>query len=279
MRLRSLLFVPGDRPERMEKALTLGADALILDLEDSVAPAKKAIAREFVGARLASPRDHGVKLLVRINPLDSQFVKDDIASIKQYEPDAIMLPKAQNADSIRDLAKLYGDLPMVLPIAAETAAGLFELGTYRECGAALCGLTWGAEDLSNDVGAAANRDSNNAFLMPYQLARSLALFASHAAGVPAIDTVYPIIQDVDGLKNYAQCAARDGFSGMLAIHPSQIPIINQAFTPSETQIAHAKAIIDAFKKNPELGVIQIDGKMIDAPHVKQAERLLARAGI
>lgn len=277
MILRSLLFVPGDRPDRMNKAINLGADALIFDLEDSVAISKKSIARDCVAEILKSPRENDVKLFVRINPIESAFFEQDIDFLKNNKPDAIMLPKANSTQSVEYLCKHFNELPPILPIACETAAGLFELGTFRNCAKSLCGITWGAEDLCADIGAATNRGDDNKFLTPYQIARSLTLFASHAAGVPAIDTVYPAIQDIDGLKEYASNAARDGFTGMLAIHPAQIPIINQAFTPSEEQIEYANLIINTFKENSENGVVQINGKMIDAPHIKQAERILERA--
>ena len=276
MTLRSLLFVPGDRPDRMEKAVGLGADALILDLEDAVAPANKAAARAMVLERLKAPRNHGVTMIVRINPIDSGLAADDIAAIMPGRPDIIMLPKAEGAAAIAALDALRPALPPIIPLAAETPGGLFDLGTMRKCAGRLAGLTWGAEDMAAGVGATANRDAAGLFLPPYQLARSLALFAAHAAGVAAIDTVFPDIQDRDGLIAYAAAAARDGFSGMMAIHPAQVAIINAAFTPTDDQVAHARAIVDAFAANPGAGVLKIGGKMIDAPHVKQAKRLLAR---
>lgn len=276
MTLRSLLFVPGDRPDRMEKAIGLGADALILDLEDAIALAGKAMARTMVANRLSAARDHGVTLIVRINPLDSGFAADDLDAILPCHPDAIMLPKAEGAASIDALYTMYPVLPPIIPLAAETPAALFELGSFGRCAHRLCGLTWGAEDMAAGVGATANRDATGAFLAPYQITRSLTLFAAHAAGVPAIDTVYPDIHDKTGLATYAAAAARDGFSGMMAIHPGQIAIINAAFTPNDEQIAHARAIVDAFAAQPGAGVLQINGKMIDTPHLKQAERLLTR---
>ncbi|MBB3982610.1 citrate lyase subunit beta/citryl-CoA lyase [Sphingobium fontiphilum] len=276
MTLRSLLFVPGDRPDRMEKAMGLGADALILDLEDAVAPANKATARAMVLDRLKAPRDHGVTIIVRINPVDSGLAAHDLAAIMPGRPDMIMLPKAEGAAAIAALDAMHPGLPPIIPLAAETPGGLFDLGTMRQCAGRLAGLTWGAEDMAAGVGATANRDAAGLFLPPYQLARSLTLFAAHAAGVAAIDTVYPDIQDMDGLTAYAAAAARDGFSGMMAIHPAQVAVINAAFTPTGDQVAHARAIIDAFAANPGAGVLKIGGKMIDAPHVRQAERLLAR---
>lgn len=277
MNLRSLLFVPGDRPERMEKALGLGADALILDLEDSVAPGGKDEARAAVAAFLARDRSHGVAILVRINPLNSQFLADDIALLAGHRPDGIMLPKAEGAASVRALVERLANCPPVLPIATETPAALFALGSYREVSERLMGLTWGAEDLPAAIGAAASRDEDGRLLPPYEMVRSLAMFAAHAAEVPAIESVYPDFRDADGLADYAARGARDGFTGMMAIHPSQIAPINAAFTPSAAQLAHARAVIAAFEANPGAGVLQLDGKMIDAPHLKQAKALIARA--
>lgn len=272
-RLRSLLFVPGDRPERMEKALSLGADALILDLEDSVAPAAKPAAREMVAAFLASERR--ATLFVRVNPLDSGLIDDDLAAILDHRPDGIMLPKAEGAASLAALdARLSGDV-MILPIASETPAAIFALGSYGGVTPRLCGLTWGAEDLPAAIGAQTSREPDGSYTAPYQLARSLTLFGAHAAGVPAIETVYPDFRDLDGLAAYAARGRRDGFTGMMAIHPAQIPVINAAFAPSEAEIAHARAVVDIFAANPGAGALSLDGKMLDAPHLKSAQRLLA----
>ena len=275
MRLRSLLFVPGDRPERMAKAAALDVDALILDLEDSVAPEAKARARGDVAGFLAGPR--GVPLFVRINPLDLGLADDDLAAVLPARPDGIVLPKAEGAASLAALdAKLDGDI-RILPIATETPAAIFALGTYGGVTARLAGLTWGAEDLPAAIGAATSRESDGGYTAPYQLARSLTLFGAHAAGVPAIETVYPDFRDLDGLAAYAARGMRDGFTGMMAIHPSQIPVINAAFTPSAEQIAQARRIVDLFASNPGAGALQLDGRMVDAPHLKAAQALIARA--
>lgn len=273
-RLRSLLFVPGDRPERMGKALSLGADALILDLEDAVTPAAKPTARAAIAAFLAAPRR--MTLFVRVNPLDSGLIDDDLAAILPHRPDGIMLPKAEGAASLRALdAKLGDGDTMILPIASETPAAIFTMGSYGGVTPRLAGLTWGAEDLPAAIGAATSREADGSYTAPYQLARSLALFGAHAAGVPAIETVYPDFRDLDGLAAYAARGRRDGFTGMMAIHPAQIAVINAAFTPSETEIAHARAIVALFAANPGAGALSLDGKMVDAPHLKSAERLLA----
>jgi len=272
-RLRSLLFVPGDRPDRMEKALSLGADALILDLEDAVAPAAKPAAREMVAAFLATERR--AILFVRVNPLDSGLIDDDLAAILPGRPDGVVLPKAEGAASLAALdARLSGNV-MILPIASETPAAIFALGSYGGVTPRLCGLTWGAEDLPAAIGAQTSREPDGSYTAPYQLARSLTLFGAHAAGVPAIETVYPDFRDLDGLAAYAARGRRDGFTGMMAIHPAQIPVINAAFAPSEAEIAHARAVVAIFAANPGAGALSLDGKMVDAPHLKSAQRLLA----
>ena len=270
-----MLFVPGDRPERMEKALGLGADALILDLEDSVAPPNKPAARKAIADFLERAERTGAKLFVRINPLDSDYFVDDLAGVLGSFPDGLVLPKAEGAASVRKLADRSG-VP-ILPIASETPRAVFKLGDYADVADQLCGLTWGAEDLPAAIGAAASRDETGAYLPPYQMVRALTLFGAAAAGVNPIETVYPNIKDLDGLQRVAVAAARDGFSGMMAIHPAQVPVINAAFTPSDAQVAQARTILAAFDANPNAGALQIDGQMIDAPHLKQARRILERA--
>lgn len=280
MRLRSLLFVPGDRPERMEKALTLGADAVILDLEDAVAAEARPRARSMVVDILASA-DRKTKLFVRVNPLGSDDVDLDLNAIAHAAPDGIVLPKAEGAASVEALSARMGARTLfapILPIATETPAAIFQLGNYGASAHRLCGLTWGAEDLPAAIGATTSREEDGRYTPPYDLARSLALFGAHAAGVPAIETVYPAFRDVDGLARYAARGARDGFTGMMAIHPEQIAPINAAFTPSAEAVTQARAVVAAFAANPSAGALQLDGKMIDAPHLKQAKRLLERAG-
>lgn len=276
MRLRSLLFVPGDRPERMEKALGLGADALILDLEDAVAPQAKPAARERTAAFLRTA-ERRTRLFVRVNPLDSGLIDDDLAAVLGAKPDALVLPKAEGAVSVEVLSARAPGIP-ILPIATETPAAIFELGSYRTVPHLILGLTWGAEDLPAAIGATSAREENGRFAPPYEMARSLTLFGAHAAGVRAIDTVHPAFRDLDGLAEYARRARRDGFDGMMAIHPTQVPVINEAFTPTARELAEAQAIIDAFAANPGQGALTLDGRMIDAPHLKQARRLLALAG-
>ena len=273
MRLRSLLFVPGDRPERMEKALTLGADALILDLEDAVAADAKPAARAAIAAFLARPAP--CARFVRVNPLDSAFVRDDVTALAGAAFDGIVLPKAEGQESIDALtAMLPGDYP-VLPIASETPRAVFRLGSFT--GARTAAITWGAEDLPAAIGAATAREADGSYTDPYRVVRALTLFGAHAAGVPAIETVYPDFRDTDGLAGYAARGRRDGFAGMMAIHPAQVPIINAAFTPDPAEIAHARRIVALFAAHPGAGALQLDGRMVDAPHLKAAQRLLATA--
>jgi len=275
MTLRSLLFVPGDRPDRVEKALGLNADALILDLEDSVALEAKATARQMTAEFLRSDR-RGRKLFVRINPLDSGLMDDDLDALKDAAPDAFILPKAEGGASVEAVAVRAPGIP-VLPIATETPAAVFELGSYRSVRHLILGLTWGAEDLPAAIGATGSREEDGRYTPPYEMLRSLTLFGAHAAGVEAIETIYPAFRDLDGLAVYARRARRDGFTGMMAIHPEQLPVINAAFTPTAEELAQAQAIVDAFSANPGQGVLNFNGRMIDKPHLKQARRLLGLA--
>ena len=278
MRLRSLLFVPGDQPERMEKALGAGADALILDLEDAVTPDRKKEARASI-AKFLSRGPRPMPLFVRINPLGSGMADADLADIIAGKPDGIVLPKAEGGRSLIDLdrrLKALGDThAVILPIATETPAAIFALGSYGDVTPRLCGLTWGAEDLPAAIGDATSREEDGRYTPPYEMARSLLLFGAHAAGVPAIETIYSAYHDLDGLKAYAARGRRDGFTGMMAIHPAQIEVINAAFTPSKAEIEWARRVVELFDRNPGIGALSLDGKMVDAPHLKQAKRLLA----
>jgi citrate lyase subunit beta / citryl-CoA lyase len=272
--MRSLLFVPGDRPDSFAKALASGADALILDLEDSVVPEAKARAREAIAAFLAGK--HPARIFVRVNPIDSDWIAADAAVAAKA--DGVVLPKAEGAASVAALAALLGDAPPpILPIATETPRAVFALGDYAAVADRLAGLTWGAEDLPAAIGAATSRHEDGSYTDPYRIVRALTLFGAHAAGVAAIETVYPAIADLEGLARYAAAGARDGFTGMMAIHPAQVAAINAAFTPSAEAIDQARRIVAAFAQNPGAGALQLDGRMIDAPHLKQARALLARA--
>jgi citrate lyase subunit beta/citryl-CoA lyase len=278
MKLRSLLFVPGDRPDRMEKALAAGADALILDLEDAVAPAAKPEARRAVHAFLDVHPE--ANLWVRINPLDGAEAERDLDAILSAHPNGIVLPKAEGGVSVGELARRLTErgnaTAQILAIATETPAAIFQLGTYGGA-KRLAGLTWGAEDLPAAIGASTSREEGGGFTAPYELTRSLCLFGAAAAGVAPIETVYPAFRDHDGLAAYAARARRDGFTGMMAIHPAQVPVINAAFTPSQAEVAHARAVVAAFDANPGAGALSLDGRMIDRPHLVQAQRILAAA--
>ncbi len=276
MKMRSLLFVPADRPERYLKAAQSGADAIIIDLEDSVSPANKQAGRESVADFLQTASEAPV--IVRVNPLDSGETAADLAAILPQPPDAVMLPKAEGAASVQRLVHLMDGAQMpVIPIGTETPAAIFELGSYRDVKTPMIGLTWGAEDLPAAIGATSAREPDGKYTPPIETARSLILFAAHAAGVPAIETVYPDIRDLEGLAAYAARGRRDGFSGMMAIHPAQVDVINHAFTSTQEEVARARAIIDAFEQNPGAGTLQLDGRMIDRPHLLQARRLLGES--
>ena len=277
MRLRSLLFVPGDRPQRMEKAKTSGADALILDLEDSVAPSRKEDARKFVADFLCRTKGECIRF-VRINPLSGGWASGDLEAVIPCAPDGIVLPKCDGAHSVRALdeclSRLGDRFPPVLPIATETPRSVFQLGSYGEVGGRLAGLTWGVEDLSTAVGAQSARESDGTLSEPYRFVRTLALLGARAADVAAIETVFPALNDAAGLDRYARQGWRDGFTGMMAIHPDQVAVINSAFTPTPEALEHARAVVALFEANPGAGVLALDGKMVDAPHLKQAMRLL-----
>lgn len=279
MTLRSLLFVPADRPERFAKAAASGADAIILDLEDSVAPERKPFGRDAVRDWLSAGDEAGAIRFVRINPLDSGLTRADLDSVMAARPDGLVLPKAEGANSIEALCALIGagDVPPILPIATETPAAVFQLGSYGAVGERLAGLTWGAEDLPAAIGATSAREADGRYTAPYEMVRSLALFAAHAAAVPAIETVFPAIADSEGLRAYVARARRDGFTGMMAIHPSQVEAINAGFTPSAEELARARAIVDAFAARPDAGALALDGRMIDRPHLIQARRILGLA--
>jgi citrate lyase subunit beta / citryl-CoA lyase len=286
--MRSLLFVPADSPKKLDKAMASGADAVIVDLEDSIALDGKARARdsavEFLKEAMAAmPRPY---ILVRVNGLQTGLIDADLDAIAPAKPDAIMLPKAEggasvvHADAKLAVREAVNDLPdghiKILPLATETAAALFLAGTFAGCSRRLTALTWGAEDLSAELGAQANRDAQGRFLDPYRLARALCLAGAAAARVPAIDTVYVDFRNSDGFRRECEDACRDGFTGKLAIHPAQVPIINAVFTPSPEALKHAQAVVDAFAAVPGAGVVGIGGLMYDRPHLARAEQLLAR---
>ncbi|WP_243373868.1 HpcH/HpaI aldolase/citrate lyase family protein [Microvirga solisilvae] len=287
--MRSLLFVPGDSQKKLEKALTSGADVLLIDLEDSVALSAKEEARRVTSAFLETQRANAdrPKFYVRVNGLTTGLIDADLDGVMKAAPDGIVLPKTVGGADVAHLgAKLavreaeFGledGATRILAIATENAAGIFALGTFYGASHRLMGLTWGGEDLSADVGAEANRDESGAYTDPYRLARSLTLFGAAAAGVDAIDSVFTNFRDMDGLAAECRAARRDGFVAKMAIHPAQVPVINEAFTPSAEAIKRAKAVIEAFIANPGAGVVGVNGEMLDRPHLLRAERLLRRA--
>ncbi|MBF9233369.1 HpcH/HpaI aldolase/citrate lyase family protein [Microvirga alba] len=287
--MRSLLFVPGDSPKKLEKALISGADALIIDLEDSVALSAKEEARRVTAAFV---REHRVKsdrprLYVRVNGLTTGLVDDDLDGVMASAPEGIVLPKTVGGVDVSHLgAKLavreaeFGlddGGTRILAIATENALGVFALGTFAGASHRLMGITWGGEDLSADIGAETNRDDTGAYTEPYRLARSLTLLGAAAASVDAIDSVYTNFRDMEGLEAECRAARRDGFVAKMAIHPAQVPVINAAFTPSPEAIERARAVIAAFEANPGAGVVGVEGEMLDRPHLLRAERLLKRA--
>ncbi|MFM5884112.1 MAG: HpcH/HpaI aldolase/citrate lyase family protein [Novosphingobium sp.] len=288
MRLRSLLFVPGDSERKFAKGRASGADVLILDLEDAVAPAMKDAARERVAGWLGEAGSIDAKLFVRVNPLDTGLTRVDLAAVVRPGLAGVLVPKANGAHDIAAIAAMIDPLEAaagmapgtvrIMVVATETPLAMFNLGSYTPPHPRLVGLTWGAEDLAAAIGATANKEADGSWTFPYQVARSLCLFASAAAGVTPVDTLYADFRDSAGLEADCRRARRDGFLGRIAIHPDQVETINQAFSPSDEDIAEARKIAAAFAAQPELGTIGIDGKMYDIPHLKAAHKTLAAAG-
>lgn len=280
---RSLLFIPGDSEKKLAKADDCGADIVIIDLEDAVAPARKAAARELAAAFLAERigRSGGPRLWVRVNALDTGMVEDDLAAVLPGRPEGLIQPKAEGAGDVKRLAAMLGDdggAIRILPLVTETARAPFHIGSFAETALPrLAGLTWGAEDLAAALGATGNRDERGEWLFTFQLVRSLTLMAAHAAGVPAIETLHADFRDEEGLRRSSRAARAEGFAGRLAIHPAQVPVINEAFTPAEAEVVTARAIVEAFAAEPDAGVIGFEGRMLDVPHLRAAQRTLALA--
>ena len=271
---RSWLFVPADSERKIAKALESGADAIIFDLEDSVAPAKKAAARDILKG--LPKHSNGPQWWVRVNPLGSEFHKDDLHLIGSAYIHGIVLPKAEGGADVTELAHRTGNIP-VHAIVTETAASLFGLLSYRAPNSPLAAMSWGAEDLSAALGATSKYDADGQLSFTYRLARSLCLAGAVAAGVQPVDGVFADFKDEKGLKAEAEAARREGFTGKLAIHPAQVTIINSAFTPSADDVRHAEEIVAAFEAHPDAGVLSVGGKMVDRPHLMQARRVLERA--
>jgi citrate lyase subunit beta/citryl-CoA lyase len=285
---RSWLFVPGDSERKQAKGAGSEADALILDLEDSVAavnlPAARTMVAAFLRAQVDRPRQ---RLWVRVNALGTPHVLADLAAVVPARPNGIMLPKSESAADAITLGHYLSALEVaagdtdgttkIAVVATETPAALFTLGGYTAVGARLAAVTWGAEDLAAALGATSNRVEGGGYEFTYQLARSLCLASAVAAGVAPLDTVFTDFRDAGGLEREARAARRAGFTGKLAIHPDQVAVINRAFTPDAAEIAHAERIVAAFAANPGMGTVGLDGKMVDMPHLKQARRVLAMA--
>ncbi len=283
--MRSFLFVPADSEKKLEKAAASGADAMIIDLEDSVAPRARPRARDVARAFLEG--QHAPALWVRINPLDTEDAREDLARLMPMAPAGIVLSKPRGPRDTLQLSQMLDALEQennlppgqtrILPIATERPAALLSLEGYAQPMPRLAGLTWGAEDLSAALGASAVRDEQGRWLPTFELARSLCLVAAAAAEVPAIDTVFTDFRNTAGLEASAERARRDGFCGMLAIHPSQVEAINRAFVPSADEIERARRIVALFEANPDAGALGINGEMIDRPHWLQARRVIELA--
>lgn len=271
---RSWLFVPADSEKKIAKAVESEADAVIFDLEDSVAPQQKAAARQILKG--LGRRSGGPQWWVRINPLGSEHHKDDLDLIALADVHGIVLPKSEGGADVTQLAHRTGNIP-IHAIVTETPASLFGLLSYRDPKSPLVAMSWGAEDLSAALGASSKYDSDGSLSFTYRLARSLCLAGAVAAGVQPVDGVFADFRDEEGLRAEAQAAAREGFTGKLAIHPAQVAAINAAFTPSSDEVEHARAIVEAFDANPAAGVLSVGGRMVDRPHLVQARRVLERA--
>ena len=282
--IRSLLFVPGDSERKIDKAQSSAADALILDLEDSVVPEKRAVARELcqVTLQVGGPKP----IFVRVNALDTPDALLDLAAVVRGRPYGIMLPKCSSARDIHCLDRYLSALEIrdgiapgatkVLPIITETGVSMFGAATYRQTTPRLAGLLWGGEDLAADIGARGNRDSHGHYEPIFELARSLCLLAATAARVTAVDAVYTDFRNVEGLRAETAAAARSGFAAKAAIHPDQAVIINEVFTPSADEIAHARRVVELFEGGETASVVALDGKMLDRPHLTMAKRILSR---
>ena len=288
MRMRSFLFVPGDSERKFAKARSAGADVLILDLEDAVAPSMKEAARGIVAGWIDQAGEVAAKLFVRVNPLDSGLTEGDLAAVVRPGLAGILAPKVNGAHDVAVLAAMLDRLETdrgmaagsirIMVVATETPLAMFNLGSYTPPHPRLAAMTWGAEDLSAALGATANKEADGAWTFPYQVARAHCLFAAGAAEVFPVDTLYADFRDTAGLEADCRRARRDGFLGRIAIHPDQVETINRCFSPSDEDVAEARKIVAAFAAEPDLGTIGIDGKMYDIPHLKAAQKTLAAAG-
>lgn len=285
-RVRSWLFAPGDSEKKMVKAIASEADIALLDLEDSVSPENKAAARELVAAAIANAEDRS-RVWVRVNPLSGEWTAADLDAVVPARPGGIFLPKAEGGHDVATLdamlsaheaeAGIAAGSIKVAALVTETAAAMFTTGTYAGA-PRLVAMSWGAEDLSSELGAREQRGADGEYTHVFEMARSLCLLGAVKAGVAPIETVQPEFRDLDKLAERARRVRAQGFRGMLAIHPAQVAPINAAFTPSPEELAHARAVVQAFSDNPGAGVVALDGTMLDRPHLVLAQRLLAEAG-
>ncbi|WP_314713296.1 CoA ester lyase [Sphingobium yanoikuyae] len=287
IKMRSWLFAPGDSEKKMAKAADSAADIALFDLEDAVATENKAIARQMVHDFLAARSKGRERLWVRVNPLDGPYTLDDLAAIMPARPGGIMLPKVYGRQDVELLDHYLtafeaangiarGSTPLIV-LVTETAEAMFHTGDYKGAPRVVA-LTWGAEDLADSIGASSNRNADGSYGFTYELARSMCLLGAATAGVTAIETIQGDFRDLDGLKARAEKVRRDGYRGMLAIHPAQVDVINAAFTPTEEEIAEAQAIVDIFAANPGVGAIGYKGGMLDRPYLSRAEQLLRQVG-
>ncbi len=287
--MRSALFIPGDSEKKLAKGLDCGADCLLLDLEDSVAPNNKEEARSTVADFLRSANDvpDRPRLFVRINAFDTGLTEDDLAAVLAGKPDGVVLPKSQHGQDVTKLDaqlrvheaqnQLDDGVTRILAIITETAVGTLNAGTYKRSSKRLEAVSWGAEDLSADIGAVRRRHEDGRYTDLFRYARVQTLLGAVAAGVQPLDTVFTDFRDEDGLKKECREAMLDGFTGKLAIHPAQVGVINEVFTPSAEDIAKAQAVVDAFSAAGNPGVLGVDGEMLDRPHLRKAQNLLVRA--
>ncbi len=284
---RSWLFVPGDNDKKMAKALASPADIVLIDLEDAVAPENKQLARGMVHDFIAANADGRARAWVRINPFDGPHALGDLAAVMPARPGGIMLPKVYGRADVEKLDHCLSALEVangieegatsVIVLITETAEAMFHTGDYKGAPRVVA-LTWGAEDLADSIGASSNRNAEGSYSFTYELARSLTVLGAAAAGVTAIETISADFKDLDALRRRAEGVRRDGFGGMLAIHPAQIEVINQAFTPTEAEIADAREIVGIFAANPGVGAIGYRGAMLDRPYLSRAQRLLKLVG-
>jgi len=287
--MRSLLFIPGDDEKKLAKGVGCGADALILDLEDAVSAPRKAAARAVTAQYIAAIGALEIRplLYVRLNALDTPYWEDDLAGVMKSRPDGVLLPKARSGADVHTLsialnhaeerAGLARGATRIIVITTEVPVSLLQMHTYVGSSSRLEGLSWGAEDLSAVLGAKTNREADGAWTAPYQVARNLCLFTACAANAQPIDTVFVDFRDMQGFRNEARIAARDGFTAKMAIHPAQVPIINELFTPTTEEVGLAQEIVELFAQNPNAGALALRGQMLDRAHVARAERILARA--